>query len=64
MFAGPLGAEAVELADVVVGGELHVADVKQDARRRNAVLAQRPLGELQLAGQFWDAASAKDTNVP
>ncbi|MPM57667.1 hypothetical protein SDC9_104490 [bioreactor metagenome] len=47
------GVESVEFADVVVGSDLAVAHVHQDARGRDAVLEQRTLdGGLQLFRQL------------
>ena len=40
-----VGAETVGFANAVVGDELHIGDDKQDARRLNTVLVQRPLGK-------------------
>ena len=55
LFLRACGVELVELADIVVGGQLFLADVDQDARGRDVVLEQRALyGRFQLAGQLVD----------
>ena len=62
------GVEAVELADVVVGGQLFVADVDQDARGRDAVLeparARRPASARSVSSSMVAAKKASLGSMP